>query len=376
MVRRNLSRLGNLLLTGFPGKKLTDPVAARLAALRPAGVVLFSRNVGTPDELRTLTRDLRRLLGADAIISVDQEGGRVARLRAPFTEWPPMREVGTLAGTKFSQRIGFALGQELASVGINTDFAPVLDVDSNPKNPVIGDRAFAAEPARAARLALAFAAGLKEAGILACGKHFPGHGDTQQDSHFGLPIVNRSRRQLDRIELAPFRRAVRAGLPFLMTAHIVYPQLDPENPATLSRTILHDLLRQKIGFAGVIASDDLAMDALSSVGGVGRRAVAAIGAGCDLILACQRLGDGEKALATLASAERRGHLDPAALRASLSRVRALRRRLASTRPRRQGVTTAEAVAQGSALRAELQLVLERRAGVADSPRTKRARLRR
>ncbi|MFP6664084.1 MAG: beta-N-acetylhexosaminidase, partial [Deltaproteobacteria bacterium] len=340
MAHGKSSRLGNLLLTGFIGRKLTDSVATRLVALRPAGVVLFARNVGTPEELTMLTRDLRRVLGANAIISVDQEGGRVTRLRAPFTQWPPMREVGTIPGTKIARRIGFALGQELASVGINTDFAPVLDVDSNPNNPIIGDRAFAAEPARVARLALAFAAGLEEAGIRACGKHFPGHGDTHEDSHFGLPVVNRSRRDLDRLELAPFRRAVRAGLSFLMTAHIVYPQLDAENPATLSRTILHDLLRKEFGFDGVIASDDLAMEALSGIGGVGARAVAAVGAGCDLILACQRLGDGEKAVAALASAERRGRLDPAAIRASLGRVRALRRSLTDTR--RRPVTTAEA----------------------------------
>jgi beta-N-acetylhexosaminidase len=372
MARGESTRFGNLLLTGFPGRRLTDSVAGRLATLRPAGVVLFARNVGTPKELAKLTRDLRRLLGNDAIISVDQEGGRVARLRAPFTQWPPMREVGRVPGTTWTRRIGFALGQELASVGINTDFAPVLDVDSNPKNPVIGDRAFAAEPARVARLALAFTAGLEEAGILPCGKHFPGHGDTHQDSHFDLPVVPRPRAALDRIELAPFRRAIRGGLPFLMTAHIVYPALDAENCATLSRRILRDLLREELGFAGVVASDDLAMEALATIGGVGLRAVAAIDSGCDLILACQRLGDGEKAVAALASAERRGRLDPAQIRASLGRMRGLRRALAKTRAHRQSVSPADAMARGAELRLQLQRVLDRAAGA--SPRTRRARL--
>ena len=315
----------HLVLTGIPGRQLTAAVRRRLERLQPGGIVLFKRNVGPPEELADLIRGLRGVLGPHCLIAVDQEGGRVARLKTPFIEWPPMRRLGETRSAGLARAAGRAIGRELSSVGINCDFAPVLDVDSNPENPVIGDRSFGRDPALVARLGCAFARGLAEAGVLACGKHFPGHGDTALDSHLALPRVERSRRELMRCEIAPFRRAVRSGVPMLMTAHVLYPALDTELPATLSRAIMTDLLRGRLGFRGVLVSDDLAMQALAGHGTVGELAVSALRAGCDLLLACQSLEEGEEAVSALKAALLRGSLDPARARQALARVRRLRR---------------------------------------------------
>ena len=323
-----MKSLSQLVVTGFEGTRLDARIRGRLERLAPGGVVLFRRNVGDPAALLRLTNELRGILGPRALIAVDQEGGRVARLRAPFTEWPAMRRVGELGDARLARGIGAAIGRELAAAGFNCDFAPVLDVDSNPSNPVIGDRAFAGEPAAVARLALAFASGLEASGVVPCGKHFPGHGDTAVDSHFSLPRVGRTLAELSRVELRPFRAAIRRGLPMLMTAHVVYEALDPVRPATLSAPILRGLLRERLGFEGVVVSDDLAMHALDAAGSVAEIAVGAVAAGCDLLLACQRLEDGERAVAAL----REAHAGSRAWRRfaspALQRVRGLRARLA------------------------------------------------
>jgi beta-N-acetylhexosaminidase len=179
------------------------------------------------------------------------------------------------------------MGQELKRGGVNLDFAPVLDVSSNRKNPIIGDRAFSADPKTAAAAALAFAEGLKDEGLLVCGKHFPGHGDTKTDSHLTLPRVRKSRKGMEWVELLPFRRAITAKIPMLMTAHVVYDAFDPKLPATLSPRILKDLLRRRMGYRGVVISDDLQMKAISKTYAPDEAAVLALAAGCDLLLICE-----------------------------------------------------------------------------------------
>ncbi|HYB54332.1 MAG TPA: beta-N-acetylhexosaminidase [Thermoanaerobaculia bacterium] len=354
--RRPSEPESHLVLTGIPDLQLDAAVRRRLERLQPGGIVLFRRNVGPPDELAALIRGLRGVLGPKCLIAIDQEGGRVARLGAPFTEWPPMRRLGETRNAGLARAAGRAIGRELSSVGINCDFAPVLDVDSNPENPVIGDRSFGRDPALVARLGCAFSRGLAEAGLIPCGKHFPGHGDTALDSHLALPRVDRSRRELMRCEIAPFRRAVRSGVPMLMSAHVLYPALDAELPATLSRAIMTELLRGQLGFRGVLVSDDLAMQALAGHGTVGELAVSALAAGCDLLLACQSLEAGEEAVAALKSALRRGRLDPARAREALARVRRLRRSIRTRRTK-----TALALPDPEAVRARrrLEQALER-----------------
>ncbi|HEY8515270.1 MAG TPA: beta-N-acetylhexosaminidase [Candidatus Binatia bacterium] len=316
------------VITGIPEHRISSQLRNTLAALTPAGIVLFSRNINDVPELLETTSALRGVLGPTALIAVDQEGGRVARLRAPFTEWPPMRRFGEANSAALARAAGRAMGRELAAAGFNCDFAPVLDVDSNPANPVIGDRSFGPRPGVVARLGIAFARGLEEAGILPCGKHFPGHGDTDLDSHLALPEVRRTLRQLRRVELAPFRRAIAAKLPLLMTAHVRYTALDPDLPATLSKRILRGLLRRELGFRGAIVSDDLSMHALDGVGSIGDIAVAAFQAGCDLLLACQSLEAGREAAAALTRAIRSGRIPESRVVDAQRRVAAIRRWLA------------------------------------------------
>src|SRR5690606_25279027 len=189
-----------------------------------------------------------------------------------------------------ARKLGAAMGRELHALGVDLDFAPVLDVHSNPANPIIGDRAFGTEPEAAALRALAFADGLVDAGVLPCGKHFPGHGDTASDSHVERPRLTHDLALLRRRELVPFARAAAAGLPMLMTAHVVFDALDPGVPATLSRRVLGELLRDELGFRGLVVSDDLDMKSIAGTMDVGEAAVAAIEAGCDALLLCEDEG--------------------------------------------------------------------------------------
>jgi beta-N-acetylhexosaminidase len=234
--------------------------------------------------------------------------------------------VGAHDDPRLAEAVGRAMGRELRAVGIDLDFAPVLDVHSNPRNRVIGDRAFAGDPARVARLGLAFARGLARAGVLSCGKHFPGHGATAGDSHFVLPRVGASRRALA-AGITPFARAARAGLPALMTAHVVYSALDSRRPATLSRAICHDLLRRRLGFRGLLFSDDLEMHAVAGRGRPGRTAVEALRAGCDMLLVCQSLEVARAAMEGVEDALARGRLPPERVVDALTRIEGLRRRL-------------------------------------------------
>jgi beta-N-acetylhexosaminidase len=237
-----------------------------------------------------LNHDLQTLASGQPLwVAVDQEGGRVARLRAPFTEWPPMAVLGRSGDAGLAARFAAALAAELRAVGVTLDYAPVLDIHTNPKNPVIGDRALAEDADSVARLGAAIIHALQENGVAACGKHFPGHGDTATDSHAELPIVDHPPDRIRRVECVPFRAAIAAEVAFIMTAHVLVPSLDEDKPATLSRRIVSDLLRDELGFGGVILSDDLEMKALAGTYTAADAAVLAIGAGCDGVLVCRAL---------------------------------------------------------------------------------------
>jgi beta-N-acetylhexosaminidase len=232
-----------------------------------------------------------------------------------------------------ARRIGEAVGRELSSVGIDIDYVPVLDVHSNPDNPVIGDRAFAADPETVARFGIAMMRGLRTGGVIPCGKHFPGHGDTAVDSHHELPIVRRSRAALERIELAPFRAAIAAGIPMLMTAHVVYPALDARRAATVSPSIISRLLRQKMGFQGVVASDDLHMRAISAKQSIAAAAVDSIAAGVDQLLVCHDLGEAKKVVDAIAAAIEDGRLRLDQVKRASQRILKLMRSHARRRPK-------------------------------------------
>jgi beta-N-acetylhexosaminidase len=276
------------LLTGsLPGLAVTSDVRSLAREFQLGGVILFARNVEAPDQVAELSHDIQQLSREVPLwVSVDQEGGRVARLRAPFTEWPPMAVLGRSGDAALASRFARALAAELRAVGITLDYAPVLDIHTNPKNPVIGDRALAEDAGLVARLGAAIIRGLQESGVAACGKHFPGHGDTSVDSHLDLPLVEHPPDRIRRVECVPFAEAIRAGVAFMMTAHVLVPSLDEDRPATLSRRIVAGLLREELGFDGVIVGDDLEMKAVAKQYTVADAAVQAIGAGCDALLVC------------------------------------------------------------------------------------------
>jgi beta-N-acetylhexosaminidase len=251
------------------------------------GIILFARNVEAPDQVAEISREAQSLAEELPLwVSVDQEGGRVARLRAPFTVWPPMITLGRSGDERLAERFARALAAELKAVGISLDYTPVLDVHTNPKNPVIGDRALAERAEDVARLGRVIVTTLQAEGIAACGKHFPGHGDTSSDSHHELPVIEHPPDRLEAVELVPFQAAIAAGVASIMTAHILVPAYDEERPATLSPRVVDDLLKKKLGYTGLVLSDDLEMRAISGKYGIPEATVAAIAAGCDAVLMC------------------------------------------------------------------------------------------
>jgi beta-N-acetylhexosaminidase len=282
--------IGQLLIGSFPSTTIPPELRSLARDFGLGGVILFARNIEEPGQVAELAHDLQSLAGDLPLwVSVDQEGGRVARLRAPFTKWPPMATLGRSGDEGLASRFAAALAAELSAVGITLDYAPVLDILTNAKNPVIGDRALAEDAESVGRLGAAIIRGLQDNGIAACGKHFPGHGDTSADSHFELPVVEHSPDRIRRVECVPFREAIKANVAFIMTAHVLVPSFDEQKPATLSRTIVHGLLRDELGYEGIILSDDLEMRALAATYTVPDAAVEAIAAGCDAVLVCRHL---------------------------------------------------------------------------------------
>lgn len=328
--------VGRLLWIGFEGTSIDETLRATLEAGDAGGVTLFARNLPkSGDEIDLIAlRELNDALhtagaasGEELLISVDQEGGRVQRIKAPARHYPPMMraEPGSDAEALVAlTQLGKRMGAELVEWGFDIDFAPVLDVNTNPANPIIGDRAFGCEPDIVAARALAFASGLEAAGILPCGKHFPGHGDTATDSHLALPRLDFSLDRLRTIELAPFVKAIAARLPMLMTAHVIFAAVDAEVPATLSRAVVTGILREELGYDGVVVSDDLDMRAVADNFAVGEAAVQAIEAGCDVLLLCRNRAHQEEARDALIARALHDVAFRKRITESASRVRALR----------------------------------------------------
>lgn len=266
--------------------------ADRERLMHPAagGVILFSRNFASTEQLRCLTASIHAMRSPSLLVAVDHEGGRVQRFRDGFTAIPAMRELGKLwddnasRAKHIAQEVGFVLAAELRAHGIDLSFAPVLDVDHGSSS-VIGDRSFHADPQAVAELARALITGFRRAGMGAVGKHFPGHGFVRADSHYEVPVDERSYVEIEAGDLVPFRRLIEAGVGAIMPAHVIYPAVD-SRPAGFSETWLKEVLRRKLGFDGVIFSDDISMEAASVAGGVVERAQAALGAGCDVVLVC------------------------------------------------------------------------------------------
>jgi beta-N-acetylhexosaminidase len=318
---------GQVILAGFPAGDPPRELLDALGANALAGVILFKRNLGTPIETAALVRRIAEAtVGEAPLVAIDQEGGRVQRLGPPVLQLPPMRRLGERDDVTLTRMAARALGRQLAALGINVDFAPVLDAHTNPVNEVIGDRAFGADPHLVARHGRAFALGLADAGLLACGKHFPGHGDTVEDSHFELPALAHDLASLEARELVPFRENVDV-VGSMMTAHILFRALDPTRPATLSPLVIEGLLRERLGYRGLVVSDDLEMRAIADRWPAGDAAVQAIEAGCDLLLVCKDVSLVFRARAALADRARRDARFGARLAKAAERVTAARAKL-------------------------------------------------
>ena len=285
--------MGQVALAGFAGHSIPADLRALAREFDLGGIILFARNVDSPEQVAEVAREARELVRELPLwVSVDQEGGRVARLRSPFTLWPAMQTLGRSGDDTLAARFARALAAELRAVGVTLDFTPVLDILTNPKNPAIGDRALAQTPEDVARLGAVIIETLQSEGIAACGKHFPGHGDTSTDSHHALPLIEHPPDRLDAVELVPFTRAISAGVAGIMTAHILVPSIDEERPGTLSPAIVTGLLKQKLGFGGVVFTDDIGMKAISARYTTAEATVGALAAGCDAVLMC---GDSQEA---------------------------------------------------------------------------------
>ena len=279
-------RIGQLVVAGFAGAAIPSELRSLARDAGLGGVILFGRNVESPEQVAELARAAYALPGKlPPWVSVDQEGGRVARLAAPFTRWPPMRTLGRSGDAALAGRFARAMARELRAVGVTLDHAPVLDVDTNPANPVIGDRALSGAVEQVTRLGALIVEALQAGGVAACAKHFPGHGDTDVDSHAELPVVPHAPDRLRAVELPPFRAAAAAGAATVMTAHVLYPALDAEQPATLSARIVR-MLRDELRFDGLLLTDDLDMAAIADRCAAADAAVRAVAAGCDMVLLC------------------------------------------------------------------------------------------
>ena len=316
-----------LFCFGFDG---IEPPEDLCALLRQGlgGVILFKRNLRDLEQVCSLTATLHRHGVSPLLVGVDQEGGRVVRLPQPFLSPPPAATLGRIDDPALSRDVARAVGQELRAAGFTWNLAPVLDVHTNPDNPIIGDRAFGDDPCCVARMGLATFRGLEEAGILTTGKHFPGHGETASDSHLTLPESSQTAERWRAVEFVPFREAIRAGVPSILVAHLICPALDPNAPSSLSRIVVSDILRGELGFDGVVVSDDMEMGAIVAQFDIGEAAVLFLDAGGDLILLCRDADRQYQALLAVESAVRSGRLSERRLEASLERLARFRGRIA------------------------------------------------
>jgi len=306
-------------MLGFEGESLPAELAEYLER-GLAGVVIYQRNFASVDRLLALTTEIQLAAGRPVLIGIDQEGGTRFALREPFTAWPSAAQLGRAGNAEFVERIARAMAIELHAAGCNLNFAPMLDLHVNPESPVTKDRSFGADPHRVAKMGVAFDRGLRAGGVLSCAKHFPGHGDTLVDPHQDLPVFMGTMERLESSELVPFAASVAAGVPLIMTAHILLPRIDTENPASLSRIMLGDVLRRRLGFGGVILADDLGMGAIARRYGPGDAAVRTLLAGTDIAMLCHDWSAVAPAIAAVRDAQKEGRFAEPEWKASLDRI--------------------------------------------------------
>jgi beta-N-acetylhexosaminidase len=312
-------------MIGISGPSLTADESAFIVKNQIGGVILFARNIESPEQLHQLCHSIQELrhqqtLKLPLFIGIDMEGGRVQRLKPPFTKWPALGKIGELDSTTVAFRFAQAMGQELKAIGVNLDFAPCVDVLTNPKNTLIGDRSLGKTPEAVGRLGSALVRGYIKADVIPCAKHFPGHGNTVIDSHEDLPIEDIDLARLQSVELDPFKKIFRSRLGMVMTAHIRYQNIDPQWPATLSQIFLKNILREECRYRNVIISDDLDMKALTKNFKKEEIPVRALEAGCDLLLYCNEPSSPPLAIAAIHDAIAKKRLSEKSIQESFDRV--------------------------------------------------------
>lgn len=316
--------VGQSMMLRFDGPVFTDEAKAAFREIRPGGVIFFADNITSREQVHALTAELQaeaRALGMPPLlIAADQEGGIVSRLPAGMVTPPGAMALTATGDPAETMRAARITGQQLREVGINVDFAPVVDVNNNPLNPVIRTRSFGDTVEKVVTGALATIEGLTSERVISCVKHFPGHGDTNVDSHLGLPVIPHSLDRLHEIELAPFKAAIAAGVPAVMTTHIVFPALDAEDPATLSHRILHGLLREELGFEGLIFTDSLSMDAIDDRYGLADAAIRCKAAGVDVLESNESLDKQLVRFRALVNAVENGTLEADLFTSTLERL--------------------------------------------------------
>ncbi|MBQ4265531.1 MAG: beta-N-acetylhexosaminidase [Clostridia bacterium] len=348
--------VGHHLMVGFFGTQVTDELRAFVRQYKFSNFILFRRNVESREQLADLCRQLQQLsieeTGLPAIIATDQEGGVVSRLPQECANVPTAMAVAATGDPRWAYRAGEITGREMMALGVNCDLAPSVDVNCNPRNPVINVRSYGDTPQQVSEFACGMIRGLQDQGVMACAKHFPGHGDTDTDSHVGLPCVDKTMEELESCELAPFRAAIDTGVDAVMTTHILFPKLDDSGvPATMSPAILTSLLRRQMGFGGMIITDCMMMDAIAKHYGTVEGSVAACAAGADIVCICHDLALAGRACEAIEQAMEEGRIDRVQMEASAARIAAQKAKLAAAgKPDAACVGSQEHLADVAAMR--------------------------
>ncbi|MBI1278102.1 MAG: hypothetical protein GC179_08240 [Anaerolineaceae bacterium] len=326
-------RVAQMFIVNLYGSQLTEAGGAFLTEQQPGGLVLLPENVKSPTEVTELINRYQQVItgsgGLPLFIAVDQEGGTISHLNDGFTTFPVMALLTATGDVDLAERVGQAMGKEMLAVGVNMDLAPVADLETNPNNPIIKRRAFGNDPTMTSPILAGFIKGMQGANVLATAKHFPGHGDSSTDSHTGLPVISLDRERLETVELAPFRAAIEAGVSTVMVAHIWYPALEPEKnlPASMSRHVVTGLLREEMGYQGLIVTDALDMDAIDTVYSYPKAALTAIKAGIDLVIAAHVSLEAQAAgIQTVVDAVRSGEIPEERINESVRRILAAKER--------------------------------------------------
>lgn len=322
-------KIGQMFMIGFQGTALSEELKEIITNYGIGGVIIFSRNIESPAQIKDLINSIQKLSiqknQIPLFVSIDQEGGRVFRLKPPFRQYPSYGKLRRAGSEELVMSNALAMAEELIEIGVNMNMAPVLDVNTNPQNPIIGDRSFSSDPDTVSRLGTCIIKTFKEKGIIAVGKHFPGHGDTLSDSHLELPVVNHNIERLEDIELKPFIHAFKNGLRAVMTAHVLYPALDADYPATLSERIIKNILRKKCGFDGVVITDDLEMKAISNRYTGEDAGILSVRAGVDILLICHSNDKQLIMFDSLLKAVENGNIKEERIEESFSRIMKLKK---------------------------------------------------